>query len=180
MASIPTTKELTSKSFNALKGDFGYKNVMQAPRLSKVVVSVGVGSVKDKKKGELIVDRLSKITGQKAVARGAKKAIANFKTRLGDVVGYQTTLRGPRMYGFLDKLLNVALPRTKDFRGIDKKAVDNIGNITIGIKEHTIFPETTDEDIKDVFGLAITVVTTAKNKKEATAFFEHLKFPFKK
>jgi large subunit ribosomal protein L5 len=84
------------------------------------------------------------------------------------------------MYGFLDKLLNVALPRTKDFRGIDKKAVDNIGNITIGIKEHTIFPETTDEDIKDVFGLAITVVTTAKTKKEATAFFEHLKFPFKK
>jgi large subunit ribosomal protein L5 len=114
MASIPTTKELTAKSFNALKADFGYKNVMQAPRLSKVVVSVGVGSIKDKKKGELIVDRLSKITGQKSVARGAKKAIANFKTRLGDVVGYQTTLRGPRMYGFLDKLLNVALPRTAD------------------------------------------------------------------
>jgi len=177
---IPTTKELVSKSFESLKGDLGYKNVMQAPRLQKVVISVGVGSFKDKKKFEVVEDRLAKITGQKAVKRGAKKAIANYKTRLNDTVGYQVTLRGTQMHGFLDKLLNVALPRTKDFRGIDKKAVDNIGNITIGIKEHTIFPETTDEDIKDVFGLAITIVSTAKNKKEGIAFFEYLGVPFKK
>lgn len=180
MSKVQTVKDLNDASFEALKADFGYKNKMQAPKLSKVVISVGVGSLKDKKKNELILDRLVKITGQKPISRGAKKAIANFKTRIGDVIGYQTTLRGARMYGFLDRLLNVSLPRTKDFRGLDRKAVDDIGNITIGIKEHTIFPETTDEDIKDVFGLAITVVTTAKSKKEATALFEHLKFPFKK
>lgn len=180
MSKVQTVKDLNDTSFEALKADFGYKNKMQAPKLSKVVISVGVGSLKDKKKNELILDRLVKITGQKPISRGAKKAIANFKTRIGDVIGYQTTLRGARMYGFLDRLLNVSLPRTKDFRGLDRKAVDDIGNITIGIKEHTIFPETTDEDIKDVFGLAITVVTTAKSKKEATALFEHLKFPFKK
>lgn len=180
MAKLETTKELNDRSFDALKVEFGYKNKMQAPRLGKVVISVGTGSLRDKKKAELIVDRLQKIAGQKPIARKAKKAIANFKTRLGDVIGYQITLRGNRMYGFLDKLLNVSLPRTKDFRGLDKKAVDDIGNMTLGIKEHTIFPETSDEDIKDVFGLAITVVTSAKNKKEAIAFFEHLKFPFRK
>jgi large subunit ribosomal protein L5 len=90
------------------------------------------------------------------------------------------TLRGARMYGFLDKLINVAIPRTKDFRGIERKVVDNIGNMTYGIKEHTIFPETGDEDIKDIFGLAITIVTTAKSKAEATEFFEMIGIPFKK
>ena len=180
MSKVQTVKDLNDTSFEAMKAPFEYKNKMQAPKLSKVVISVGVGSLKDKKKNELILDRLVKITGQKPISRGAKKAIANFKTRIGDVIGYQTTLRGARMQGFLDRLLNVSLPRTKDFRGLDRKAVDDIGNITIGIKEHTIFPETTDEDIKDVFGLAITIVTTAKSKKEAIAFFEHLKFPFKK
>ncbi|MDO8492026.1 MAG: 50S ribosomal protein L5 [bacterium] len=173
-------KELQTESFKSLKERFGYKNIMQSPRLVKAVVSVGVGSVKDKKKLEIVVDRLSKITGQKTISRGAKKAIATFKTRVGDVIGYQVTLRGKRMVGFLDKMLNVALPRTKDFRGINRTAVDSIGNVTIGIKEHTIFPETSDEELKDVFGMAITVVSTAKNKVEATAFFEYLKFPFKK
>jgi len=180
MAKTKSVAELQNDSFKDLKSKFSYKSVMQSPRLQKVVVSVGVGSVKDKKKLEIVSDRISKITGQKAVLRGAKKAIATFKTRVGDPVGYQVTLRGKRMVGFLDRLLNVSLPRTKDFRGINRTAVDSIGNITIGIKEHTIFPETTDEELKDVFGMAITVVTTAKNKEEAEAFFEHLKFPFKK
>lgn len=180
MSKVSNVKDLNNESFEKLKESFGYKNKMQAPRLVKVVVSVGTGSQKDKKKAELIVDRLQKITGQKPIARGAKKAIANFKTRIGDIIGFQITMRGGRMYSFLDKFLNVSLPRTKDFRGLDRKAVDDIGNITIGIKEHTIFPETTDEDIKDVFGLAITIVSTAKTKKEGEAFFSLVGVPFRK
>jgi large subunit ribosomal protein L5 len=174
-----TVKELQAGAFSALKGELGYTNAMQAPRLLKAVVSTGVGSLKDKKKLDQIVDRLSKITGQKPALRGAKKSIASFKVRAGDPSGYQITLRGPRMFGFLDKLVNVALPRTKDFRGISEKAVDDVGNITVGIKEHTIFPETSDEDIRDVFGLAVTVVTTAEAKKDALAFFRHLGFPLR-
>ncbi len=175
-----SVKELQKESFEKLKGIFHYKNVMQSPRLVKVVISTGVGSFKDKKKFEVVEDRLMKITGQKIVKRGAKKAIANFKTRLGDTIGYQVTLRGARMYGFLDKLINVALPRTKDFRGIERKSVDDIGNITIGIKEHSIFPEATDEELKDVFSFALTIVSTAKSKEEGEAFFEHIGIPFKK
>lgn len=158
----------------------GYKNPMECPRVLKVIVSAGVGSFKDKKKLEIVADRLSKITGQKSAVRGAKQSIASFKVRAGDPVGYQVTLRGARMYDFLDRFLNIALPRTKDFRGISKRSVDGMGNITIGIKEHTIFPETVDEELKDVFGIAVTVVTTAKDKKNAEAFFTYLGFPFKK
>src|SRR3989338_6052442 len=134
---------------------------------------------KDKNKNDAIALRLAKITGQKGALRGAKQSVASFKTRKGDPIGVVVTLRGSRMYTFLEKLINVALPRTKDFRGISRGAVDNIGNLTIGIKEHTIFPETADEDIRDVFGLAITLVSSAKNKKEGTAFFEILGIPFK-
>ncbi|MEK7531659.1 MAG: 50S ribosomal protein L5 [Patescibacteria group bacterium] len=173
-------KEKEKEAFKVLKGEFGYKNPMQTPRLLKAVVSVGVGSIKDKKKLELVTNRLEKITGQKASVRGAKKAIATFKTRIGDTLGYQVTLRGGRMYGFVDRIINVSLPRTKDFRGIPRKAIDPMGNITLGIKEHTIFPETSDEDLKDVFGLAITLVTSAKTKKEADKFFEYLGFPLQK
>ena len=175
-----TNKELEKASYADLKARFGYTNPMQSPRLIKVVVSTGVGSIKDKKKIELIADRVAKITGQKPALRGAKKSIASFKVRTGDPVGYQVTLRGKRMYDFLDRLTNISLPRTKDFRGIDRKVVDNIGNMTIGIKEHTIFPETADEDLRDVFSFAITLVSTAKGKEEATAFFEHIGIPFKK
>lgn len=158
----------------------GYKNPMQKPRLTKVVVSTGVGSFKDKNKIKVVEDRLLKITGQKPAPRGAKIAIANFKSRQGDVVGYQVTLRGARMYDFLERLLHIALPRTKDFRGISRNAVDEMGNYTLGIKEHTIFPETADEELKDVFGLSVAIVTTAKSKKEAEDFLEYLGFPFKK
>jgi len=175
-----SVKEIQKETFKSLKEHFDYKNVMQAPRLLKVVISVGTGSLKDKKKQELIADRLTKITGQKPIVRGAKQAIANFKTRENDPIGYQVTLRGARMISFVDKLLNVSLPRTKDFRGINETGVDSIGNMTIGIKEHTIFPEVVDEELKDVFGLAVTLVTTAKTKEEARAFFDLLKFPFRK
>lgn len=178
--SIKTIKEKNDAAFKTLSEGQGYKNPMQAPRLVKVVVSSGVGSFKDKKKIDLVADRLTKITGQKAVKKGAKISIAAFKVRQGDPVGFQVTLRGKRMYDFLDKLINIALPRTKDFRGISSSAIDGMGNYTLGIREHTIFPETTDEELKDIFGMSITVVTTAKSRDEAKAFFDHLGFPFKK
>lgn len=179
MSKFISTKEKIAKAYDSMKADFGYKNKMQAPKVEKLVVSVGVGSIKDKKKLELVGNRIEKITGQKAATRPAKKSIASFKVREGDLSGYQVTLRGPRMYAFLDRLLNVSLPRTKDFRGI-KRSLDEMGNYTLGIKEHTIFPETADEDIKDVFGLSIVVVTNKKDKKEVLTFLEQIGFPFKK
>jgi large subunit ribosomal protein L5 len=174
-------KEKELNTAKALK-DFGYKNAISAPHLTKVSISVGTGSgmKKDREKNNLVADRLAKITGQKPALRAAKKSVAGFKTREGDPVGLMVTLRGARMYHFIDKLINIALPRTKDFRGIDPKSVDAIGNMTIGIKEHTIFPECSDEDLRDVFGLAITLGTTAKNKAEALAYFNHIGIPFKK
>jgi large subunit ribosomal protein L5 len=177
---MQTLQEKTKKTFEELKSSQGYKNRMQAPKILKVVVNVGVGSFRDKKKIELATDRISRITGQKASLKGAKQSIANFKLRQGDPVGLQVTLRGKRMYDFLDKLIHIALPRTKDFRGISLGAIDEMGNYTLGIKEHTIFPETTDEELKDVFGFAVTIVTSARNKGEVEAFLKYLEFPFKK
>lgn len=175
-----SVKEKQSKAFELLKGKFGFTNKMQAPRLVKVSISTGIGSIKDKKKVELIADRLMKITGQKPAKKGSKKSIAAFKVREGDPVGYQITLRGNRMYDFLDRLVNIALPRTRDFRGISAKAIDAMGNYTLGLKEHTIFAETTDEDLKDVFGFGVTIVTTSSDKKLTHDFLEILGFPFKK
>lgn len=166
--------------YESLKGAFGYTNVNQTPRLEKVVVSVGTGKVQDKAKIALIQDRLAQITGQKPSPRPAKQSIASFKLREGEIIGYQVTLRGERMQHFLDKLINIAIPQTRDFRGLKTTAIDEMGNITLGIKEHTIFPETADEEIKDVFGLAITIVTTAKTKEEAEAFLRHLGLPLQK
>jgi large subunit ribosomal protein L5 len=174
-------KDKQKNAFKALKEKFGYKNALQAPKVTKIVVSVGVGSIKtDKRKVELIPGKLAKITGQKAIVRPAKKSIATFKVREGQIAGYQVTLRGPRMMEFLDKLVYVALPRTRDFRGLKREAADEMGNYSLGIKENVIFPETSDEDIKDVFGMSITIVTTAKSEEEVIAFLEHLGFPFKK
>ena len=177
---METLKEKTQKAFTNLKEKRGYKNAMQAPRILKVVISTGVGSFKDKNKMKVVEDRLARITGQKAAPRGAKVSVASFKSREGDVVGYQVTLRGKRMLDFLDRLINIALPRTKDFRGISANSADEMGNYTLGIKENTIFAETADEELKDVFGLAITVVTTAKSKEEVIDFLTYLGFPFKK
>ena len=160
-----------------MKGDFGYTNVMQAPKVEKVVVSVGTGRVQDKAKIALIQNRLAEITGQKPSPRPAKQSIASFKLREGDIIGYQITMRGSRMMHFLDKLINLALPQTRDFRGLKVTSIDEMGNYTIGIKEHTIFPECGDEEIRDVFSLAITIVTTAKTKKEAEAFLRHIGLP---
>lgn len=173
------SQEKQKSTFATFKDQFGYSNIMAAPRLLKIVVSSGVGKAKDKKRNEIVEDRLARITGQKPSARPARQSIAAFKLREGDIVGYQVTLRGVRMFEFLDKLVHIALPRTRDFRGLNKTAIDDMGNLTIGIRENSIFPETSEEDLKDVFGLSITLVTTAKTKKEAESFFRHLGLPLK-
>jgi large subunit ribosomal protein L5 len=174
-------REKQKEVFKILKDDFKYTNTMQTPKIEKVVVSSGTGRVvKDKQRIDLIQDRLAKITGQKVSPRRAKKSIAAFKLREGTIIGYQVTMRGGRAEDFLNKLVHVALPRTRDFRGISRKSVDEMGNLTIGIKEHTIFPETSDEELRDVFGLSVTVVTSALNKEEAIKYLEHLGLPFQK
>lgn len=174
-------KEREREAYGKMKDTFHYKNALAAPKLEKVVLNVGTGTLmkKDKNKNEAVTTRLAKIAGQKAALRGAKQSIASFKVRQGDPIGAVATLRGKRMYSFLEKFFNIALPRTKDFRGINRTAVDNIGNLTIGVKEHTIFPETADEDIRDVFGLSVTLVSTAKTHKEGMVFFELIGIPFK-
>lgn len=164
----------------ALLKELGAKNSLALPRVEKVIVSSGTGRNRDKARNELVADRIAKITGQKPSPRPAKKSISTFKLREGEIIGHMATLRGERMRSFLDKLINIAIPRMRDFRGIDKKAIDEIGNLTIGIREHTVFPETADEDLKDVFGIAITIVTSARNRREAEALFRAIGIPFKK
>lgn len=173
------TATVQNKTFEALKGQFHYKSPMQAPKVSKIVVSTGVGAKHDPKRRELIKNRLARITGQASAARMAKKSIATFKIRSGDTVGFQVTLRGARMQAFLDKLIHIVLPRVKDFRGLKIGTIDDMGNITIGLREHIVFPETSDEDSKDIFGLAVSIVTTAKNRREAEAFLRYLGLPLR-
>lgn len=178
---IPTIKEKLKAAYPKLKEKYGYKNVMQAPSIEKVIIAVGTGKLSraDKKKNEFIAGRLATITGQKPSERKAKKSVASFKLREGEVIGQMVTLRGERMFGFLDKFINVAVPRTKDFRGFSARSIDAMGNFTLGIKEHTIFPETADEDLRDAFGMAITVVLSTKNKEESKDVLEALGFPFR-
>ena len=173
-------KEKFNKALPELMKTLGKKNKMAVPRLDKVVVSVGTGSYKDKKKVEVVMDRLAKGTRQKPRQTQAKKSIATFKLRQGDVSGVMVTLRGARMNDFLNRLINVAIPRERDFRGLKIESIDEMGNLSIGFKEHTIFPETSDEDLKDVFSFGVTIATTAKNREEAKALFVALGFPFKK
>ena len=179
---MKTLQEKQAKVFETIGSDLGINNQMQVPKIEKIVINVGTGSKqkKDRFANEFIAGELAKITGQKPSARSAKQSIAGFKIRQGDQVGQATTLRGEHMRSFFDKLVNIALPRTKDFRGIDTKVVDSMGNLTLGIKEHTIFPETGDQDLSKIFGLSITIVTTAENKKDAITYFKHLGIPFKK
>jgi len=166
--------------FDTLKETFSYTNVMQTATIEKVIVATGIGKIEDKQMIAHIQDRLALITGQKASPRAARMSIATFKLREGDIVGFQVTLRGGRMRTFLDKLIDVALPQTRDFRGLNATAIDEMGNITLGLKDHTIFPETMNDDLKDVFGLAITIVTTAKTPAEAEALLRHIGLPLKK
>ncbi|HEY9582827.1 MAG TPA: 50S ribosomal protein L5 [Candidatus Paceibacterota bacterium] len=173
-------KENYKKAVPELRKQFGWKNDLAVPKLSKVIISVGTGSYKDKKKIDVVTNRLAKITGQKPKLTQAKKSIATFKLRQGDASGAMVTLRGQRMNDFLNRLINVAIPRERDFRGLKITSIDEMGNLSLGFKEHTIFPETADEDLKDVFSFGITITTTAKNKEEALALFTAIGIPFKK
>lgn len=164
----------------AMREKFGYKNIMAVPKIMKVVVGMGIGRLKDEKEREEVKKYLRLVTGQEPSSRPAKKAIAAFKTREGQVIGYQVTLRGKRMHDFLSRLVDVALPRTRDFRGIDEKSFDARGNLTIGIKEYIVFPEMIGEDYRFLFGLEATVVTSAKKKEEGIALLTLMGFPFKK
>ena len=176
---MKTIQEKQANIFKELSDEFGYTNEMEVPRIEKLVISSGIGSITDPDKVSIVEDRLARITGQKPVPTRAKQSIASFNVRAGDVTGYKVTLRGKRARSFVDKLIHVALPRTKDFRGLDPESVDEMGNLSIGISEHTIFPATSDEEIKDVFGLGVTVVTSAENAEEAQTYLAELGLPFK-
>lgn len=163
----------------AMQATFGYKNVMAVPRILKVGINIGVGRLREEKERDEVARYLARITGQKPASRAAKKAIAAFKTRQGMIIGYQVTLRGTRMYDFIARLIHAALPRTRDFQGLEPSSFDQKGNLTIGIKEHIIFPEMIGEDYRFLFGLEITVVTSAKTKKEGMELLRLMGFPIK-
>ena len=178
---IPRLKEeYNSRVVKNLKEIFSYKSIMQVPKLQKIVLSRGVGgAVADKKLIEHAVDELTLITGQKAVATISKKDVASFKLRKGMPIGAKVTLRGERMYEFLDRLLSIAIPRERDFRGLDPKSFDGRGNYTIGIKEHIIFPEIDYDKVQKIRGLDISITTSANNNDEGLKLLTALKFPFK-
>ena len=160
---------------------FSYDSVMQVPRLEKVVINMGVGEAKDNPKAlESAIKELQIIAGQKPLVTEAKKSIANFKLREGMKIGAKVTLRGTRMYEFLDKLMNIALPRVRDFRGVSDTAFDGRGNYALGIKEQLIFPEIEYDMVDSIRGLDIVIVTTAQTDEEARVFLEKMGMPFKK
>ena len=164
----------------ALKAEFGYKNDMQIPRLDKIVLNMGVGeAVKDTKKVKTAAEELSAIAGQKAVITKAKNSIAGFRVREEMPLGCKVTLRGDRMYEFLDRFVTIALPRVKDFRGLNPKSFDGRGNYACGLKEHLVFPEINYDEVDTVLGMDVIVVTTAKTDDEARELLRGFNFPFR-
>lgn len=182
MAYIPRLKkEYKERIIDALREEFGYKNVMEVPKLKKIVISRGVGAaVADKKLIDYAVDELTQITGQKAVSTMSKKDVASFKLRKGMPIGVKVTLRGERMYEFLDRLITAALPRVRDFQGIKPKGFDGRGNYNLGITEQIIFPEIDIDKVNKISGMDITFVTSAATDKEAQSLLSELGLPFKK
>ena len=157
----------------AMRQHFGYKNDLAVPKIMKVIINTGIGKFRQEKSVVEEIEReLPLIAGQKAVPTQAQKAIASFKTREGQIIGLQTTLRGERMYDFLDRLISLALPRSRDFRGLAATSVDERGNLTIGIKEHIIFPEISHEHVKNIFGLEVCVAVNAKTMEEGLELFK--------
>jgi large subunit ribosomal protein L5 len=174
-------KHYREKTIKALKEEYGYSSVMQVPKLEKIVVSVGLGdAILNKKLLDASVKELSQITGQRAVKTKARKSIAGFKVREGMEIGAKVTLRGQYMYEFYDRLVNVAIPRIKDFRGANPNAFDGHGNYSIGITEQIIFPEIDYDKIERISGLNIAIVTTAKTDGEARSMLANMGMPFKK
>lgn len=182
MAYIPRLKEeYKSRIVKTLKDEFSYKNIMQVPRLEKIVLSKGVGAaVSDKKLIDYAVEELTKITGQKAISTISKKDVASFKLRKGMPIGAKVTLRGDRMYEFLDRLVTSALPRVRDFSGIKSTGFDGRGNYNLGILEQIIFPEIDIDKVNKISGMDISFVTNAKTDKEAQSLLSNLGLPFKK
>jgi large subunit ribosomal protein L5 len=165
----------------ALTDKFGYKSVMQVPKLTKIVLSQGLGeAVADKKIVDSAVEDLSRIAGQRAIATISKKDVSNFKLRKGMPIGTKVTLRGDKMYDFLDRLLSVALPRTRDFRGVNPKGFDGRGNYNMGVKEHIIFPEIDIDKVNRILGMDVTFVTSADSDEEGKALLDAFGFPFVK
>ena len=184
MSAVKYTPRLADKYKNevvpALVKKFSYKSVMQTPKLQKICVNRGVnGAVADKKLVDIAVDELSNVTGQRAIATRSKKDISNFKLRKDMPIGARVTLRGERMYEFLDRLIAVALPRVRDFKGISDKAFDGRGNYTLGVIEQIIFPEIDIDKVNKITGMDITFVTSAKNNEEAYELLKELGLPFK-
>jgi len=170
----------------AMREKFGYKSVLAVPKIEKVAVNTGFGRLissktkeEQKKTQEAILNDLALIVGQKPVLTGAKKSIAGFKTRQGMPVGARVVLRRRKMYDFLGRLIHIALPRLRDFSGIEQKSLDKEGNLTVAIKEHIVFPEISPEKVRTIFGFEVTVVTTAKNKEEGLELLKLLGFPIK-
>jgi len=163
----------------ALKEKFGYKNVNATPKIIKVIVNVGTShGLKDPKFNDFVENTLVRITGQKPVKTLAKQSISNFKIRKGQVVGMMVTLRGHRMYDFVDKLINITFPRVRDFRGLDTKHIDKFGNLNLGFKENIAFPEIKSDEVERLHGLQITLTTSAKTREEGLELFKLIGFPF--
>ncbi|MFK5879016.1 MAG: 50S ribosomal protein L5 [Flavobacteriaceae bacterium] len=174
-------EEYKGRIVSALKEEFGYKNVMQVPKLQKIVISKGVGAaIADKKLIDHALEELSKITGQKAIATMSKKDVASFKLRKGMPIGVKVTLRGTKMYEFLDRLVTASLPRVRDFNGIKATGFDGRGNYNLGITEQIIFPEIDIDKVNKIGGMDISFVTTAPTDKEAKSLLTELGLPFKK
>jgi large subunit ribosomal protein L5 len=165
----------------ALQNAFSYRNVMEVPRIQKVVVNIGLGEAMGNSKAlEAAITDVTTITGQKPIQTKARKSIANFKLREGVIIGVKVTLRGDRMWAFIDRLLNVALPRVRDFRGVSPDAFDGRGNYTLGLRDQLIFPEIEYDKIDKLRGMEITIVTTAKNDEHSRAMLKFLGMPFRK
>ena len=179
---VPRLKEkYKNEIISAMKEKFNYKNVMAIPKIEKIVVNMGVGeAVQDKTELDIAMKELSLITGQKPIIRKSRKSIAGFKLRKNVPIGCKVTLRNNMMYEFLDRLLNIAIPRIRDFRGLNRNSFDKKGNYNFGIKDQTIFPEINLDDVKSTHGMNITVVTNAKTDEEARYLLELFGFPFKK
>jgi large subunit ribosomal protein L5 len=182
MSYVPRLKEKYKKEIvSSMQKQFSYKNVMMVPKLKKICINQGIGdAVGDKKMIEAALKDLSIVTGQKAVPTKSRKDISNFKLRKGVNIGTRVTLRGDMMFEFLDRLISVSLPRTRDFRGVNPKGFDGSGNFTFGVKEHIIFPEMDIDKVNKILGMDITFVTSAKTNEEAKALITEFGFPFTK
>ncbi len=177
---MPRLKDMyKNETVPALMKQFGYKNPMQVPRLDKIIINVGCGEAKENTKAlDAVCDDLAVITGQKAIVTKAKRSVANFKLREGMPIGAKVTLRSDRMYEFLDRLFNVALPRVRDFRGINADAFDGRGNYSLGLREQLIFPEISYDKIDKIRGMNVVICTTSKTDEEAKALLKHMGAPF--